>query len=342
MTTSISKIPQPLGLRVLLTLCVPALLFFSGCTHHTEQSSKTDQTVVRIGYQKAGILNILKVYGTLDDRLAKQGIAVQWLQFAAGPQILEGLGAHSVDIGATGDTPPIFAQAAGVDLVYVANIPPGDPAGQAIIVPANSTIHTAADLRGKRIAFQKGSGAHYFLIQALTRAGVKYSDITPEYMSPADASAAFVNGSIDAWVIWDPFLTIAEKHVRARVLLDGKGLPTPGTYYLASRSFAQEHADLLAIVLDEARKAGVWTSQHPAEAAAKVAPSVGLSPATLEALYLRGGSIGYRPMSPQVIALQQKEADTFVALGLLPRPVKIQAIVLPPAANIAERSSSAK
>ncbi len=308
-------------------------VFLAGCGHKAVQQT-VDGTpaslTVRIAYHKSGIFNILRTYGTLDKALAAKGVAVKWEEFAAGPQVLEAIGDHNADLGATGDTPPIFAQAAGVSLVYVANIPPGDPTSQEIIVPKNSPIRTVADLKGKKVAFQKGSGAHYMLVQALTRAGLKYSDIQPVYLSPPDAGAAFASGQLDAWVIWDPLLTISLTRNGGRVIADETGLPQRGGYYLADRSFAVAHPDILKIVLGEAKKAGDWTTTHPEQAAVILSPKEGLPPSTLSIIFKHGGLADYVPLSPAVIASQQKEADTFYALGLIPKPISIEDDLLPP------------
>ena len=87
------------------------------------QPSKASETL-RIGYQKYGTLTLLKARGDLDKRLAAQGIAVQWTEFPAGPQLLEGLNVGAIDFGTVGEAPPIFAQAAGAPIVYVAHEPP--------------------------------------------------------------------------------------------------------------------------------------------------------------------------------------------------------------------------
>ncbi|HEY4352898.1 MAG TPA: aliphatic sulfonate ABC transporter substrate-binding protein, partial [Paraburkholderia sp.] len=160
--------------------------------------------VVRIGYQKYGTFVILKARGTLEKRLAEQGATVQWLEFPAGPQLLEGLNAGAVDLGTVGETPPIFAQAGGVDFVYVGN-EPASAKSEAIVIPKQSTIKSVADLRGKKVALNRGSNVHYLLVRALASANLKYTDIQPVYLAPADARAAFEQNNIDAWVIWDPY-----------------------------------------------------------------------------------------------------------------------------------------
>src|SRR4030081_2528910 len=162
------------------------------------------EKVVRIGFQKYGKLVLLKSKGTLEDRLKAAGYRVVWTEFPSGPPLLEALNVGAIDFGSTGETPPIFAQAAGAPLVYVAHEPPA-PQGEAILVPQDSPIKTLADLKGKKIALNKGSNVHYLLVKALEKGGAKYSEIEPMFLAPADARAAFERGSVAAWVIWDPF-----------------------------------------------------------------------------------------------------------------------------------------
>jgi sulfonate transport system substrate-binding protein len=191
-----------------------------------------NKSTLRIGYQKYGTLTILKARGTLEKRLAAQGVEVKWTEFPAGPVLLEGLNVGSIDFGTVGEAPPIFAQAAGANLVYVANEPPA-PLSEAIVVPKTSTLKTVADLKGKKVALNKGSNVHYLLVKALEKAGLDYKDVQVVYLPPSDARAAFERGSVDAWVIWDPFLAAAEKQLGARILADGKGLVANHQFFLA-------------------------------------------------------------------------------------------------------------
>uniref|UniRef100_UPI0005B2A765 aliphatic sulfonate ABC transporter substrate-binding protein n=1 Tax=Methylobacterium sp. B34 TaxID=95563 RepID=UPI0005B2A765 len=177
---------------------------------------------IRIGYQKYGSLVLLKARGTLEKALQPLGTAVAWSEFPSGPPLLEALNAGAIDFGSAGEAPPIFAQAASPELRYVAAEPPA-PRGEAILVPKDSPIRSVADLRGKTVALNKGSNVHYLLVRALEQAGVPYDAVTLAYLAPADANAAFVRGSVDAWVIWDPFQAAAERATGARVLVDGRG-----------------------------------------------------------------------------------------------------------------------
>src|SRR5437868_6173229 len=179
--------------------------------------------VIRIGFQKYGTLVLLKAKGSLEKKLEPLGYKVAWTEFPSGPPLLEAINVGAIDFGSVGETPPIFAQAAGAPLIYVAHEPPA-PQGEAILVPKDSPIKTLADLKGKKIALNKGSNVHYLLVRALEKAGIKYSEIEPVFLAPADARAAFERKAVDAWVIWDPFQAAAEVATEARTLTDGTGL----------------------------------------------------------------------------------------------------------------------
>ncbi|ATD63785.1 sulfonate ABC transporter substrate-binding protein [Janthinobacterium svalbardensis] len=285
------------------------------------------QVQVRIGYQKYGTLTLLKGRGTLEKRLAEQGVGVKWTEFPAGPVLLEGLNVGSIDFGTVGEAPPIFAQAAGANLVYVGN-EPASPASEAIVVPKGSGLRTLADLKGKKIALNKGSNVHYLLLKALEKAGVAYADIQPVFLPPADARAAFERGSVDAWAIWDPFLAAAEKQLGARVLADGKGLVANYQFYLASRTYAEKHPEILRIVLDEVAKVDGWGRNNPDEVATILSAQTGLSKEVV-ALAASRYAYGVKPVSVDVIASQQRVADAFSSLKLIPKPIIVKDALLP-------------
>jgi sulfonate transport system substrate-binding protein len=289
-----------------------------------------EKNVLRIGYQKYGTLTLLKGRGTLDKRLAAQGITVKWTEFPAGPVLLEGLNVGSIDFGTVGEAPPIFAQAAGANLVYVAN-EPAAPRSEAIVVPKGSTLKTVAELKGKKVALNKGSNVHYLLVRAIEKAGLQYSDITPIYLPPADARAAFERGSVDAWVIWDPFLAAAEKQLGARVLADGTGLVSNHQFYLAARPYADKNPEIVRVLIDELAKVDEWGLANPKEAAAVLSAQTGLDAAIVD-LAVERYSYGVKTVTPAVIEEQQRIADAFVKLKLIPKPLRVADIVWQPLA----------
>jgi sulfonate transport system substrate-binding protein len=277
--------------------------------------------VVRIGYQKYGKLVLLKGKGSLEEKLKPLGYKVSWTEFPSGPPLLEALNVGAIDFGIAGETPPIFAQAAGAPLVYLAYDPPA-PQGEAILVPKDSTLKSVADLRGKKVALNKGSNVHYLLVKALEKAGLKYSDIQPVFLAPSDALAAFSRGSVDAWVIWDPYEAAAEASTGARILADGTGIVSNYQFYFTSKNFLANDAKAVDVVLAALNEADDWTKNNIEAVAEQLSPSVGL-PAPVLAASLKRESYGILPISDDVIASQQRIADTFFGLGLLPKAITV-------------------
>jgi sulfonate transport system substrate-binding protein len=300
------------------------LLFAAGVMAATASSPAQAQArqEVRIGYQKYGTLTLLKGRGTLEQRLAAKNIVVKWTEFPAGPQLLEGLNVGSIDFGTVGEAPPIFAQAAGANLVYVGNEPPS-PGSEAIVVPKTSSVRSLAELKGKRVALNKGSNVHYLLVKALEKAGLSYADIQPIFLPPADARAAFERGSVDAWAIWDPFLAAAEKQLGARVLADGKGLVANHQFYLAARPYAEKNREIVGILLEEIAKVDEWGEKNPKEVATILSAQTGLE-VDVVALAASRYSYGVKPITGQVLDQQQKLADTFSSLKLIPKNIAVK------------------
>ncbi len=285
-------------------------------------SANAADKVVRIAHQKLSTLALLKSTGHLEEKLKELGYKVTWTEFPAGPQLLEGLNVGAVDFGHAGEAPPVFAQAAGADLLYV-GYEPGSPASEAILIPAKSNLASVAQLKGKRVAFNKGSNVHYLIVRALERAGLSYSDITPVFLTPADARAAFVSGSIDAWVIWEPFRAAAEASTGARTLEDGAGLVANHEFYLASKKFAEANPEVIKAILAAVAEEGARANKNIPAVAAQFSSSVGIPAPVLE-VALKRTSFGAKPIDAQVAADQQKIADAFFKLGLIPKAIKIR------------------
>ena len=277
---------------------------------------------IRIGYQKSGLLLIAKQQGLLEKRFAPQGITVKWSEFSFGPPLLEALGVGSLDYGTTGDTPPIFAQAARANLVYAAALPAAG-SGAAVLLPKGSTITTLGELKGKRVGFAKASSSHNLTIAALEKAGLTYSDITPVYLPPADARAAFDRGSLDAWVIWDPYYAVAERGEGVRTLASGRGIAPQNSFFLANRDFAQKNPELVAAINAVLAELARWASENRPAVAAVLSEATGID---LEAQLRAVQRTEYvvTPVTEAVAAEQQAIADRFHALKLIPDPIRIR------------------
>jgi sulfonate transport system substrate-binding protein len=279
---------------------------------------------VSIGYQKSGPLALLRQ----QKRLEAAGIAATWAEFQSGPPLLEALSAGAVDFGYTGDTPPIFAQAAGSSLLYVAG-QPITGVNEAVLVRADGPLRTVADLRGKRVAYARGSSAHYVLVKALEAGGLRWSDIEAVNMQPADAAAAFRAGALDAWSIWDPFFAIAQGDAGTRVLTTGENIAPSDSFLLASRAFTQRDPALLDKVLEQTNAVAAWAKANPDALAEQLSAITGV-PLPAQRVAAARAVYAFQPIDAAIVARQQAVADTFSALHLIPSKVDVAAAVWRP------------
>lgn len=314
------------------TLALTGLLTLSAWS----QAAEPAPDALRIGYQKGSVNMVLaKSHELLEKRYPNTKIS--WIEFPAGPQMLEALNVGSIDLGSTGDIPPIFAQAAGADLVYVGAEPP-KPKAEVILVAENSPIKTVAELKGHKVAFQKGSSSHNLVLRALQLAGLKFTDIQPTYLTPADARAAFQQGNVDAWAIWDPYYSAALLQGGVRVLTDGSELKQTGSFYLASRPYAEKNGSFIEGVLDTFSQADALTLSQRQQSTELLAKTMGLSE-TVIASYL-----GHRPpttigpVSDETARRQQQTADLFYDNRLLPKKVDIKSRIWQPSAQQGAKS----
>ncbi|MEH2105881.1 sulfonate ABC transporter substrate-binding protein [Nostoc sp.] len=314
-----------LSLSLIISACSPnnSVIYASMPSFSIGQDP---EKVVRIGHQKFGSLSLLRAKGDLEKKLKSMGLSVRWNQFSAGPQLLEALNAGRLDFGHAGETPPISAQAAGAPLLYVASSPP-NPKGEAILVPKDSQIHNIADLKGKKVALNKGSNVHYLVVQTLAKANLKYTDIQTVFIPPADARAAFEQKKVDAWAIWDPYFAAAEQATGARILTDATNIVENREFLFASQTFAKKHPDRLKIVLEEIKEVDEWAKSRPEEVAQILSPLIGIDAGVLEQVAKRR-AYGLELITQEVVAYQQRLADTFYRLKLVPKKIDVSQVAM--------------
>ena len=285
--------------------------------------------VIRVGYQQAG--DLVRITKVLEKRLEPLGVKVEWAQFAQGPQLMEAMNVGRVDIGSVGETPPIFAQAAGAQIVYLVGSRQTKESGKgsAIAVPPNSPIKSVKDIKGQTVVFQKASASHYFILRALEEVGLKYSDIKVQSLPNVEAASAFLQGRIPVWVTGDPHLARAEKEGKVRILRNATGINSPGGYYVGIKQFAIDNPALLKIVIEEIDKIQKWAQTHPKETAELTAQYQKLPPEVMDVV-IRRRTYGLRAISPALIKDQQRVADYFYKNGVLPKQVNVKEATLTP------------
>ncbi|WP_261993095.1 ABC transporter substrate-binding protein [Streptomyces sp. adm13(2018)] len=303
-------------------MLVPLALLASACSGASAAGSSSNSDgkgslVLNVGDQKGGSEALLRAAGELDDLPYR----ITWSTFTSGPPLLEAVNAKAVDIGSVGNTPPVFAAGADSKITVVAATH-GDSAGEAILVAKDSPLRSVSELRGKRVAVAQGSSAHFQLIASLGKAGLKPSDVQVSLLQPADALAAFTSGKVEAWATWDPYTSQVLLSGKGRVLADGRGLTNGLGFQVAAPSALAdpEKAKAVGDFVERLRRAQDWVFEHP-EAWAKVwAKETGLPyEVALAAVKRSNGTRIAVALDDAAVASEQKIADTFAELGLIPR-----------------------
>jgi sulfonate transport system substrate-binding protein len=303
------------------TLITAATLAAPGLMLSGRRAFGAGKGTLKIGYQKASVTLVLaRTKGVFEAKLAPLGYDVQWAEFTSGPPMMEALNAGDVNFGFTGEPPVIFAQAAGTPIVYVAATNPS-PKALALLKPKGSKITSVKDLAGKQVAVAKGSSAHYLLVSALAAAGVDYASVTKVFLQPADARAAFQSGAVDAWSIWDPFYAGAQA-AGAEVIENGSGLMPNRSFYSSTKSFSQSSPDALNAAIAVINAQETWENAHVDETATDISPSIGLPTPVLQTWFKRQ-KYGVNKMTPAIFADQQKIADAFFKLGVIPTKIDV-------------------
>ena len=278
---------------------------------------------LNIGYQKAA-LKLIVAKKNQNFEQAFPGVKVEWKEFPAGPQTLEALNAGSIDFGYTGDTPVIFALSGNKPIDYLA-YEINSKNAHSLLLAQGSNLQKIEDLKGKRIGLMKGSSAHYFLAQILSKAQLTWQDIEPIWLTPADGRAALDKKSIDAWAIWDPYSSAAQLKGENRVLIDASSLPPAYSFYLSSPKFLGEHPKEALKIIETLNQTDDWIQSHPDEAIKILAESTGLDEAVAKKVFEnRLSSVQAKLVDETTIQEQQKIADLFADLKLIPNRVSLK------------------
>ena len=293
------------------------------------RASAAEGKTLRMGFQKGEPTQMAaKQNRVLEDILAPRGWAVEWVEFQFGPPMLEAMRVGSIDLGAVGDTPPVFAQAAHAGLVYVSAIRSGS---QAILLPPGSGIQALAGLKGKKVAFGRGSSAHNFLIKGLAKGGLTFSDIEPVTLGPADAGAAFQRGAVDAWAIWDPYYALFETRSGVRTLATNADVGEQYSFFIGRSAFVRANPELIGTVLGAFSASCAWIRGHRDEVADLLSNGTGMPPDTMRRVMARVPA-EILPLTDAIVLSQQEIANRFRSAGVLPVDIAVADAVWRPGA----------
>ncbi|MGN0117888.1 MAG: ABC transporter substrate-binding protein [Streptomyces albidoflavus] len=284
-----------------------------------------DKPVLRVGVQKDGVRSVLDASGVLEDLPYE----IEYSEFAAGPPIIEAAAADQIDVAWVGAAPPIFGAASGAEFKLIATVAEEDQKQDSILVPADSDIKSVADLKGKTIAVTKGTSGHGHLLMALEANGLSLDDVEPQYLAPPDGQAAFQSGAVDAWSIWDPFVTQAVLESGAVDLTADQPETDPYLQFEVAATPSLEDEETRELIEDfvgRLRDAFAWAAEHPEEYGKGWAAESGLSEEVLIAVAEKKKNT-VRAVTDEDVAAIQLLADQFTDAGELPEKVDISAIV---------------
>jgi NitT/TauT family transport system substrate-binding protein len=218
----------------------------------------TDPIVLRVGDQ-----NYYNIRASVELSKALEGAPykVEWSQFQAAAPLSEALSAGAVDIGFLGDSGFLFlaSKSTSVKLIGVTR---QDPKTVALLVPKNSTAKTIADLKDKKVAYWPGAWSQQLTLGALDKAGLPADHVQFVKLMPLDAAAALPGGSIDAFPVWEPYISQQIVQTGARTLFTAEGvipaLSTIAAYVPSIESKRAAIADFLVRV----KKARAWVDAN--------------------------------------------------------------------------------
>ncbi|MCY8912046.1 aliphatic sulfonate ABC transporter substrate-binding protein [Bacillus atrophaeus] len=249
-------------------ILLSAVIFLLAGCGSDGASGKKELKEINIGIQQSlSPLLIAMEKGWFEEAFEKEGIKVKWTEFQSGPPQFEGLAADKLDFSQVGNSPVISGQAAGISFKEIGLSQDGLKAN-GILVKKDSGIHNLKDLKGKKIAVAKGSSGFDFLYKALDQEGLSADDVNIIQLQPDEATSAFENGAVDAWSIWEPYLSIETLKHEAKIIANGEStdLYSPG-FTLVRTKFADEYPDEVVRFLKVYDKAVAWQKKHREEAA---------------------------------------------------------------------------
>lgn len=342
-----------LNQRITSFLLVASVAIVSSCSSTgsagTSTNDSSDKVIrIAIGTQDQVINTAVggaavRELGLLEKHLPKTGeyegveYDIQWSSYTSGPPITNKMLADQIDIGLMGDFPAVInlikfqQEAQDADSIFIGTLaysPQG--AGNAIVVPKDSTVKSLADLRGLSVSVPFGSAAHGMLLKALQEAGLDpENDVKLISQSPEVGGSSLRTGQIDAHADFVPFGELFPFRGFARKIFDGAQTGTPTLHGIVVRSdFAEEHPEIVVAYLKAILEANQMFQEKPEEMATQIEEWSGVEK---EVVYMFLGPSGLQFLNPtigstQVDALKNSIA-TLTSLGKIESPVNPEEVV---------------
>ncbi|CAD7483261.1 aliphatic sulfonate ABC transporter substrate-binding protein [Lacticaseibacillus paracasei] len=293
-----------------------------GYTQTTTAAS--DLETVTIGYQKADPVDIARQHGELIKKMKAKGYQVVFKEFSDGAALMTALKSGAIDYARVGDTPPVTAKAAGTDIALIAAGATKEYSS-GILVGKNSQITNLKQLKGKTIAYQKGTAAQYLIIQALKKAGLSTNDVKLVNMDQSSASVAFAKGSVDAWVTWDPYTATAQVNQGAKLLTNGTGLAKNRDFLISTQNYAKTHTALSKLLTTYINDDMTWANNHHTQLIAMLSKTLKLSDAVIQKMVERRTyAMALVKADSSIVDEENQIANTFYQEGVVTEKVDMK------------------
>jgi sulfonate transport system substrate-binding protein len=273
--------------------------------------------VLRIGNQKGGVRSLLEASGQARDLPFR----IEWSEFPAAAPLLEALNAGALDIGSQGDLAFLGVYANGAPIRAV-GATRAEARSQAILVRGDGPIRSLADLRGRKVAANRGGWGQYLVRAALKDAGIDPAEVTQAALGPVDAALAFRSGSVDAWAIWEPYVAIEVENFGARVLRDGSGLTPTISLTSVHVDTLRNKKPLLQEFLLRQQRGWDWARDNVGAFARSTSALTRIPEPMLRRAYENQATRAV-PVDAALVSELQRASDQAVEFGVLSRSIAV-------------------
>jgi sulfonate transport system substrate-binding protein len=339
-TTFVSRLelgalPVRRSLALLATVAASAALAACSSSGPTAQSSPGSGppsipasvpagVTLRVADQVSGLKELLAAAGQ-NTRFPYQ---VDYSELTGGTAMLQAFQAGSVDLALTASTPLIFAQAAHLAVQGVAAWAPEN--GSAALVSApDAVISGWAGLKGKKVAYQKGTVEEAALLEGLASAGLSLKDITPVNLPTTSIVPALESRSVTAAILLQPFTAAyLEQNPAAHQVLAVKDITTR-VAFLAATATALSNPGTAAAIADyigRVEKAEEWVNTHQRQwAQIQYVQQYKMPPALAAKVLAEQGPYSFLPLPGDVAGPQQSLANLYASVGEIPARLSVSA-----------------
>ncbi|KRN98894.1 aliphatic sulfonate ABC transporter substrate-binding protein [Companilactobacillus kimchiensis] len=308
-------------LLISLVLILWAGIAIYGFKQTDAGAATSDLKTVTIGYQKGDPFDIAKERGEFVKKMKAKGYKIVWKEFQDGSSLMQAMKSGSIDYARTGDAPPVSALSTGTRLTYIA-ASSSKAKGSGILVKKSSSISSLKDLKGKKVAYTKGTSSQYMLAAALKKAGLSTSDITWVNMDQSSASVAFSKGKVDAWATWDPYTSQAELTQNAKLLTNGVGITNNRDYILSMQSYAKKNTEVSKYLVKYLEEDMEWANNNHSELITMMSKSLKVSKSVVKKMVERR-TYSISAMNSTYVKEEQKIADLFYEENLIENKVTV-------------------